>query len=38
MILYGGVPINEIDFEKEFDKELEPLKQTIQEQGPVSLD
>lgn len=29
MVLYGGVPINEVDFEKEFDKELEQLKQTI---------
>ena len=30
MVLYGGVPINEVDFEKEFDKELEQLKQTIE--------
>lgn len=27
--LYGGVPIEQVDFEKEFDKELEILKSHI---------
>lgn len=29
--LYGGVPIEEVDFEKEFDKELEELTNRLNE-------
>lgn len=29
--LYGGVPIEEVDFEKEFDKELKELTNRIAE-------
>ena len=30
-IFYGGVPIEQVDFEKEFDKELETLTNHINE-------
>ena len=30
-ILYGGTPIEQVDFEKEFDKELETLTNRINE-------
>lgn len=30
-ILYGGTPIEQVDFEKEFDKELEILTNRINE-------
>lgn len=29
--LYGGIPIEKVDFEKEFDKELEELTNQISE-------
>lgn len=30
-IFYGGIPIEEVDFEKEFDKELDSLSDKINE-------